>query len=57
MEMFGLTYPIFAPHGTQTSPELASAVSNPGAMSALASLDDRVGALIRLESPVGDDGL
>jgi nitronate monooxygenase len=40
MEMFGLKYPIFeAPHGPQTSPELAIAVSNAGAMGALASLD------------------
>src|SRR5579885_1427252 len=40
MEMFGLKYPIFeAPHGAQTCPELAIAVSNAGAMGALASLD------------------
>jgi nitronate monooxygenase len=40
MEMFGMKYPIFeAPHGPQTSPELAIAVSNAGAMGALASLD------------------
>ena len=40
MELFGLKYPIFeAPHGPQTSPELAIAVSNAGAMGALASLD------------------
>jgi nitronate monooxygenase len=37
--MFGLTYPIFeAPHGRATSPNLAIAVSNAGAMGALASL-------------------
>jgi hypothetical protein len=35
MEMFGLKYPIFeAPHGPATSPELAIAVSNAGAMGA-----------------------
>jgi nitronate monooxygenase len=40
MEMFGLKYPIFeAPHGAQTCPELAIAVSNAGALGALASLD------------------
>src|SRR5215470_4083565 len=40
MEMFGLKYPILeAPHGSQTSPELAIAVSNAGAMGALAGLD------------------
>jgi nitronate monooxygenase len=40
MEMFGLKYPVFEePHGPQTSPELAVAVSNAGAMGALASLD------------------
>ena len=39
MELFGLKYPIFeAPHGFATSPELAIAVSNAGAMGALASL-------------------
>jgi nitronate monooxygenase len=39
MALFGLKYPIFeAPHGRQTSPELAIAVSNAGAMGALASL-------------------
>jgi nitronate monooxygenase len=39
MEMFGLKYPIFeAPHGPATSPELAIAVSNAGAMGALAFL-------------------
>jgi nitronate monooxygenase len=39
MELFGLKYPIFeAPHGPATSPELAIAVSNAGAMGALASL-------------------
>src|SRR6267143_1931358 len=39
MELFGLKYPIFeAPHGPATSPELAVAVSNAGAMGALASL-------------------
>lgn len=39
MNLFGLTYPIFeAPHGRQTSPELAIAVSNAGAMGALAGL-------------------
>jgi nitronate monooxygenase len=37
MALFGLKYPIFeAPHGGSTSPELASAVSNAGAMGALA---------------------
>src|SRR5438552_3194690 len=37
--LFGLKYPIFeAPHGTMTSPELAIAVSNAGAMGALATL-------------------
>ena len=39
MDQFGLKYPIFeAPHGRQTSPELAIAVSNAGAMGALAGL-------------------
>jgi nitronate monooxygenase len=39
MAFFGLKYPIFeAPHGRQTCPELAIAVSNAGAMGALASL-------------------
>jgi len=39
MQMFGLKYPIFeACHGSATSPELAIAVSNAGAMGALASL-------------------
>ena len=39
MEQFGLKYPIFeAPHGTATCPELAIAVSNAGAMGALAGL-------------------
>src|SRR6476469_6533830 len=39
MVLFGLKYPIFeAPHGRQTCPELAIAVSNAGAMGALASL-------------------
>ena len=39
MESFGLAYPIFeAPHGRQTCPELAIAVSEAGAMGALASL-------------------
>jgi nitronate monooxygenase len=39
MALFGLKYPIFeAPHGRATSPELAIAVSNAGAMGALASL-------------------
>src|SRR6266436_4015289 len=39
MALFGLKYPIFeAPHGGATSPELASAVSNAGAMGALALL-------------------
>jgi len=39
MSLFGLKYPIFeAPHGSATSPELASAVSNAGAMGALALL-------------------
>jgi len=39
MTLFGLKYPIFeAPHGRQTSPELAIAVSNAGAMGALANL-------------------
>jgi nitronate monooxygenase len=41
MAPFGLKYPIFeAPHGAATSPELAIAVSNAGAMGALASLGD-----------------
>jgi nitronate monooxygenase len=39
MALFGLKYPIFeAPHGRQTSAELAIAVSNAGAMGALAGL-------------------
>jgi nitronate monooxygenase len=39
MALFGLKYPIFeAPHGGATSPELASAVSNAGAMGALAAV-------------------
>jgi len=39
MEMFGLKYPIFeAPHGPATCPELAIAVSNAGALGALADL-------------------
>lgn len=39
MDLFGLRYPIFeAPHGRQTCPELAIAVSNAGAMGALAGL-------------------
>ena len=39
MALFGLKYPIFeASHGRATSPELAIAVSNAGAMGALASL-------------------
>jgi nitronate monooxygenase len=39
MELFGLKYPIFeAPHGPATCPELATAVSNAGAMGALADL-------------------
>jgi nitronate monooxygenase len=39
MELFDLKYPIFeAPHGSATSPELAIAVSNAGAMGALANL-------------------
>ena len=39
MDLFGLKYPIFeAPHGRQTCPELAIAVSNAGAMGALASV-------------------
>ena len=38
MELFGLKYPIFeAPIGTQSCPELAIAVSNAGAMGALAA--------------------
>ena len=41
MALFGLKYPIFeAPHGGATSPELAIAVSNAGAMGALANLGD-----------------
>ena len=37
--LFGLKYPIFeAPHGRATSPDLAIAVSNAGALGALASL-------------------
>lgn len=41
MALFGLKYPIFeAPHGGATSPELAIAISNAGAMGALASLGD-----------------
>jgi nitronate monooxygenase len=37
MSLFGLKYPIFeAPHGVATGPELATAVSNAGAMGALA---------------------
>ena len=37
MTLFGLKYPIFeAPHGPTTSPELAIAVSNAGAMGAIA---------------------
>src|SRR5215469_2521480 len=39
--LFGLKYPIFeGPHGAATCPELAIAVSNAGAMGALASLGD-----------------
>ena len=39
MSLFDLKYPIFqAPHGRATSPELAIAVSNAGAVGALASL-------------------
>jgi nitronate monooxygenase len=39
MKMFGLKYPIFeACHGSATSPELAIAVADAGAMGALASL-------------------
>jgi len=39
MTLFGLKYPIFeAPHGFATSPDLAIAVSNAGAMGALAGL-------------------
>jgi hypothetical protein len=39
MALFGLKYPIFeAPHGRQTCPELAIAISNAGAMGALASI-------------------
>ena len=39
MALFGLKYPIFeAPHGRATSPDLAIAVSNAGAMGALADL-------------------
>jgi len=39
MTLLGLKYPIFeAPHGRATSPELATAVSNAGALGALASL-------------------
>jgi nitronate monooxygenase len=39
VEMFGLKYPIFeACHGNATCPELAIAVSNAGAMGALATL-------------------
>jgi nitronate monooxygenase len=37
MALFGLQYPIFqAPHGNATGPELAAAISNAGAMGALA---------------------
>lgn len=39
MMLFGLKYPIFeAPHGRATTPDLAIAVSNAGALGALASL-------------------
>jgi hypothetical protein len=39
MALFGLRYPIFeAPHGRQTCADLAIAVSNAGAMGALAGL-------------------
>jgi uncharacterized membrane protein YccC len=39
IKLFGLKYPIFeAPHGPATCPELATAVSNAGAMGALADL-------------------
>src|SRR5215831_1214487 len=39
MELFGLKFPIFeAPHGPATCPELAIAISNAGAMGALADL-------------------
>jgi len=42
MKLFGLRYPIFeAPHGPATCPELATAVSNAGAMGALADLRTR----------------
>jgi nitronate monooxygenase len=42
MALFGLKYPIFeAPHGFATNPDLAIAVSNAGAMGALAGLVSR----------------
>lgn len=54
MALFGLRYPIFeACHGRATSPELAIAVSNAGAMGALASLaapDDARIAVSRVRS-------
>ena len=54
MALFRLKYPIFeAPHGRATSPELAIAVSNAGAMGALASLespDDARNAVSKVKS-------
>jgi nitronate monooxygenase len=54
MALFGLKYPIFeACHGFATSPELAIAVSNAGAMGALASLansDDARDAVSKVRS-------
>jgi nitronate monooxygenase len=48
MALFNLKYPIFeAPHGNATSPELAIAVSNAGAMGAL-SLTTRTPDVVRM---------
>lgn len=54
MALFGLKYPIFeAPHGRVTNPDLAIAVSNAGAMGALALLanpDEARDAVSRVKS-------
>ena len=59
MALFGLKYPIFeAPHGAATSPELAIAVSNAGAMGALANLGvPGIRPPCRFTSPSGEQGL
>jgi len=52
MSLFGLKYPIFeAPHGRATGPELAIAVSNAGAMGALALAGRNVSAPSALLKP------